>query len=150
MFCKAKERERVKQAWYLATSYSLTKIQGKKKMSTFHNKNEYLHNIRNQSMSFSPFERVDPWPPSGRPLVFRCSPWGNLINNHSMCVCTFHELDKMLWSSVCTLWWPYMDVKMVFFPIFFRYKKMFIKKIHWNNKKMIHLSKVIIINVPTY
>jgi len=46
------------------------------------------------------------------------------------------------------LWWPYMDVTMVIFHVFLRYKKINkIRSIEIIIKK-IHLSKAIIINLP--
>jgi hypothetical protein len=48
-------------------------------------------------------------------------------------------------QGVCTLLWPYIDVRMVVFPVFFRYKK---NKIIEIIKKRTHLSKAIIINLP--
>jgi hypothetical protein len=51
-------------------------------------------------------------------------------------------------EGVCTLWWPYMDVTMLVFHVFLRYKK--INKIKFIEivKKRIHISKAIIINLP--
>jgi len=50
-------------------------------------------------------------------------------------------------EGICRLWWPYMDVTIVVFLVFPRYKK--INKIKFIKiKKRTHLSKVIIINFP--
>jgi hypothetical protein len=49
--------------------------------------------------------------------------------------------------GVCTLWWPYMDVTMIIFLVFLRYKK--INKIKFIEIiiKRTHLYKAIIINL---
>jgi len=54
------------------------------------------------------------------------------------------EVDK----GICTLWWPCMDVTMVVFHVFFRYKKINKIKTIQIIKKGTRLSKAIIINLP--